>query len=54
MERMTTYTVQKRTVKVIFTVTAYLLALFWYYPERPEEDHENSDQVEYRSYILHV
>jgi len=42
------------TLQVIFTVTAYLLALFWYYPKRPEEEHENSDQVGIRSNVLHI
>jgi CRP-like cAMP-binding protein len=45
LERVTTYIVQKGTLHVIVRLTAYLLALSWYYPKRPEEEHKNSDQV---------
>jgi hypothetical protein len=42
---------KEKNLQVIFAVTVYLLALS---PERPEEEHENSDQVGIRSNILHV
>lgn len=54
LEQVTTYIVKKGTLQIIVTVTAYLLALSWYYPERHEEEHDNSDQVGIRSNILHI